>query len=84
MSKTTSVNIGNHFESIISKWMQDGRYGSASEAMRAGLRLLEEQETKFELLQRSLVEGVNSGESNKSFSEIVKEAKSEIHGRKIK
>lgn len=81
MTKTTSVNIGNHFESIISKWMQDGRYGSASEAMRAGLRLLEEQEIKFELLQRSLVEGVNSGESTKSFSEIVKEAKSELHGR---
>jgi len=81
MSKTTSVNIGNHFEEVLSKWTQEGRYGSASEALRAGLRLLEEQEAKFEVLQKALAEGENSGESTKSFSEIVKEAKSEIHDK---
>ncbi len=81
MSKTTSVNLGNHFEEMISRWTQEGRYGSASEALRAGLRLLEEQEAKFAMLQKALIEGEDSGESTKSFSEIVNEAKSEIHAK---
>lgn len=81
MSKTTSVNLGNHFEGVLAKWTEEGRYGSASEALRAGLRLLEEQEARFAMLQKALIEGENSGESTKSFSEIVDEAKSEIHGK---
>ncbi len=81
MSKTTSVNLGDHFESVINKWTQEGRYGSASEVLRAGLRLLEEQEAKHEMLQKALIEGEESGESTKSFSEIVNEAKAEIHAK---
>ncbi len=81
MSKTTSVNLGDHFEEMLAKWTQEGRYGSASEALRAGLRLLEEQEVRFAMLQKSLIEGENSGESTKSFSEIVNEAKSEIYDK---
>lgn len=49
--------------------------------MRAGLRLLEERETEFEILQQALEEGEKSGESKKTFRQIVDEAKSEIHGK---
>lgn len=61
MGKNTSVAIGGHFEQFIGKVLNSGRYGSASEVIRAGLRLLEEQEEKKELLIKALKEGEESG-----------------------
>lgn len=61
MSHNTSMAIGEHFRSFIRKQVSSGRFGSASEVVRAGLRLLEEQETKLESLRAALVEGEQSG-----------------------
>ena len=61
MGRNTSVAIGGHFEHFISKVLSAGRYNSASEVIRAGLRLLEEQENKKELLSKALEEGERSG-----------------------
>jgi len=63
MAKTTSFNIGDHFEEFIAAQVQRGRYGSASEVIRASLRLLEQEEQKIEALRQALIEGENSGES---------------------
>lgn len=49
MPRNTSVTIGNHFEAFIAEQVKEGRYGSASEVVRAGLRLLEEQESQIRL-----------------------------------
>ena len=61
MNKTTSVSVGNHFEDFIERQVQAGRYQSPSDVMRAGLRLLEEQELKIERLRAALIEGEQSG-----------------------
>lgn len=62
MSKNTSMSLGNHFASFIDTQVQNGRYGSASDVVRAGLRLLEEHETKVKALQDALIAGEESGE----------------------
>ena len=63
MSKNTSFSIGEHFGALIEAQVREGRYGSASDVVRAGLRLLEEQETKLAALQAALMEGEESGPS---------------------
>lgn len=61
MAKTTSVSLGDHFDSFVQQLVEQGRYGSVSEAARAGLRMLEEHEAKHTALQRAITEGMNSG-----------------------
>lgn len=60
--RNTSVSLGQHFTSFIESQVQGGRYGSASDVVRAGLRLLEEHETKVKALQDALNAGLESGE----------------------
>jgi antitoxin ParD1/3/4 len=61
MGKNTSISIGLHFDSFIQKQIDTGRYASASEVVRAGLRLLEEEEQKLKLLRQALIDGEESG-----------------------
>ncbi|WP_417559474.1 type II toxin-antitoxin system ParD family antitoxin [Marinomonas sp.] len=81
---TTSVDLGEHFTSFLSELKETGRYRNASEAVRAGLRLLEEQETeyraKLETLRQALQAGEDSGESKLSHAQIIAKAKAELNG----
>src|SRR3546814_16680382 len=49
MARNTSVSLGDHFDQFIAGQVDSGRYGSASEVVRAGLRLLEPTERKLEV-----------------------------------
>ena len=71
MPRNTSVTLGNHFEEFISEQVEDGRYGSASEVVRAGLRLLEEHESRLQNLRAALIEGEESGFVEYSLKEFV-------------
>lgn len=73
MQKNTSVTLGSHFESFISEQVNSGRYGSASETIRAGLRLLEEQESKLILLRKALIDGEKSGDAGYSLDAFIEE-----------
>lgn len=73
MAQTTSINLGDHFTGFLNKLTHSGRYGSASEAVRAALRLLEKEEAKLEALEHALLEGEDSGESHYSINEIVQQ-----------
>ncbi len=55
------MTLGNHFDEFISNQLENGRFNSASEVVRAGLRLLENSETKLEALRILLKEGEQSG-----------------------
>jgi antitoxin ParD1/3/4 len=61
MARNTSVSIGDHFVDFIGALVETGRYGSASDVVRAGLRLLEEHESRVKALQAALIEGEESG-----------------------
>ena len=61
MGKNTSVSLGDYFEGFVENRIAEGRYKNASEVIRAGLRLLEEEENKIVALKTAIQEGVNSG-----------------------
>jgi len=73
MAKNTSISLGDHFDGFIAHQIESGRFGSASEVMRAGLRLLEDGESKLGVLRRMLMEGEQSGLADYSYKQFIAE-----------
>ncbi|RAJ13803.1 type II toxin-antitoxin system ParD family antitoxin [Arenibacter echinorum] len=61
MSKNTSISLGNYFDQFIQNRIKEGRFKNVSEVVRAGLRLLEEEENKVIALKTAIQEGIDSG-----------------------
>src|SRR5690554_1817293 len=72
MARNTSVSLGDHFQEFIDRQIKQGRYGSASEVVRASLRLLEEHEDKVETLRQALIDGEQSGDVGEVNMESIK------------
>ena len=79
MAKNTSITLNDHFDSFVSESVESGRYGSASEVIRAGLRLLESRETSLESLRTMLAAGEDSGFSDYSYEKVIQQLDSEMH-----
>lgn len=62
MAQNTSISLDDHFADFLAAQVASGRYRSASEVVRAGLRVLEDQETRMATLRAALVAGEESGE----------------------
>ena len=73
MAKNTSMSLGEHFDQFIAAQLQKGRYGSATEVVRAGLRLLETEEEKLDALRRLIDEGRKSGTAEYSYESFMAE-----------
>ena len=73
MAKNTSMSLGDHFDDFISEQIKSGRYGSASEVVRAGLRLLEDSEHKLETLRNLLSEGEQIGTTEYDYDSFIAE-----------
>ncbi len=71
MAKNTSITLGDHFDAFIAQQVKTGRYSSASEVVRASLRVLEDSETKLETLRNLLAEGENSGMAEYSYEKLI-------------
>ncbi len=78
MAKNTSISLGNHFDDFIAKQIAAGRYGSASEVIRAGLRKLEDDERKLETLRALIQEGKASGTADYSYEGLMQELDDEL------
>ena len=76
MSRNTSISLGNYFDKFIQSRLNAGRYKNVSEVIRAGLRLLEEEENKVIALRNAIEEGIESG--------IAVDFKPEIHLKELK
>jgi antitoxin ParD1/3/4 len=61
MARNTSVVLGDHFAAFVDEQVDSGRYGSTSDVIRAGLRLLENHEARLTALRAALVQGEESG-----------------------
>ncbi|RBW46489.1 type II toxin-antitoxin system ParD family antitoxin [Psychromonas sp. B3M02] len=79
MAKNTSVTLGDHFDQFINQQLHSGRYGSASEVIRAGLRALEDQEAKLHNLRNMLAQGEQSDTVDYSYDSLIAELDKDNH-----
>lgn len=73
MAKNTSILLGDYFENFINQQVQSGKFSSASEVVRAALRMFEHEETKKTELIKELKKGEKSGFSTNFNRETFKQ-----------
>ena len=83
MAKNTSITLGNYFDQFVHTQVNAGRYKNVSEVIRAGLRLLENEEIKTIALRNAIQESIHSGiaqnfDPQKNLQEL--KARRKIHG----
>ena len=64
MNKNISISLGNYFDNFVQSSISEGRFKNVSEVIRAGLRLLEEEESKVIALKNAIQEGIDYPNKN--------------------
>jgi len=78
MPKNTSMTLGDHFDGFIAHKIDEGRFSSASEVVRAALRMFEDSEQKIMTLRTLLEEGERSGTAEYSYESLMNELDEEL------
>jgi antitoxin ParD1/3/4 len=78
MPKNTSMTLGEHFDGFIANQINEGRFASASEVIRAALRMFEDNERKIAVLRQLLEEGEKSGTAEYSYESLMNELDEEF------
>jgi antitoxin ParD1/3/4 len=78
MPKNTSMTLGEHFDGFIANQVNEGRFASASEVVRAALRMFEDNERKIAALRKLLEEGEQSGTAEYSYESLMNEIDEEL------
>jgi antitoxin ParD1/3/4 len=82
MARNTSVSLNDHFCELVDELVDSGRFGSASEVVREGLRMVEEREKKLQALRQALIEGEESGSAGPlDMAEIKRTARAMLAAR---
>lgn len=80
MPRTTSITLGGHFERFVATQIESGRYSSASELIREGLRLLEDRELKLVALRKALDEGLAELDRGEGLEYTVDQLRAKVDG----
>lgn len=79
--KNTSISLGDYFDQFVSSQIAAGRYKNVSEVIRAGLRLLEDEESKMLALKSAIQKGQDSPRvENFDFDKNLKSLKKKRNG----
>ncbi|MFT6908798.1 MAG: antitoxin ParD1/3/4 [Oleiphilaceae bacterium] len=78
MPKNTSMTLGEHFDGFIANQINEGRFASASEVVRAALRMFEDNERKIAVLRQLFEEGEKSGTAEYSYESLMNELDEEF------
>lgn len=63
----SSVNLGNRLEGVVDDLVKSGRYGSRSEVLREGIRLVQEREARLTALDAAIMKGVADADAGRVF-----------------
>ena len=74
-----NVSLGQRWEDFVAQAVEDGRYGSASEIVREGLRLVEEREAKLAALRQTLDAAIERGGSHTA-DEVRQAVRARLYG----
>ena len=72
------MTLGEHFDGFIASQINEGRFASASEVVRAALRMFEDNEKKIAALRKLLEDGEKSGTAEYSFESLMNEIDEEL------